>query len=89
MTPECQRKLAEELYKTRVAPPKVNALAFLAERSEFWRAVQRRYWRAGLLFRAGSCWIGLHWSPSNRHLCINLLPFITIWICPPGGVSPC
>lgn len=44
--------------------------------------------KAGILFRWGSCWIGAHWSPGNRRLCINLIPFVTIWITAPGGVTP-
>lgn len=34
----------------------------------------------GLLFRWGSLWIGAHWSPYNRRLCVNLLPCITLWL---------
>lgn len=45
-------------------------------------------WRIGIRVRAGSCWVGFHWSRANRRLCVNLIPFITIWICPPGGVAP-
>lgn len=78
MTPECQRKLADGLWKYQRSYYRVG-------RSGLWSCTA---WRAGLLFRLGSCWIGVHWSPSNRRLCINLLPFITIWICPPGGVAP-
>jgi len=44
--------------------------------------------RAGILFRWGSCWIGAHWSPANRRLCINLVPCVTIWIVGAGGVVP-
>ena len=44
--------------------------------------------KAGLIFRWGSCWIGAHWSPYNKRLCINLLPCVTIWVTTPGGVEP-
>jgi len=44
--------------------------------------------KAGILFRWGSCWIGAHWSPGNRRLCINLVPFVTFWITAPGGATP-
>lgn len=44
--------------------------------------------KAGLLFRWGSLWIGAHWSPYNRRLCINLVPCVTFWITAPGGVVP-
>ena len=42
----------------------------------------------GILFRLESCWIGAHWSPYNKRLCVNLVPFITIWITAQGGVTP-
>jgi hypothetical protein len=44
--------------------------------------------RIGLRFRLGSFWIGFHWSPANRRLCINLIPCVTVWIVAPGGVLP-
>lgn len=44
--------------------------------------------RAGVLFRMASCWIGAHWSDYNRRLCLNLLPFVTVWITLPGGKVP-
>ena len=44
--------------------------------------------KAGMVFRWGSVWVGAHWSPLNRRLCINLLPFITLWIALPGGTAP-
>lgn len=44
--------------------------------------------KAGWLFRWGSCWIGFHWSKNNKRLCINLIPFFTIWVTGPGGVVP-
>lgn len=44
--------------------------------------------KAGILFRWGSCWIGFHWSPGNRRLCINLVPFVTIWVVGRGGIAP-
>lgn len=49
---------------------------------------QRRHWRAGVLLRWGSLWVGAHWSPKNRRLCINFIPFVTFWVTPPGGVAP-
>lgn len=45
-------------------------------------------WRWGWLFRPGSLWMGMHWSPYNRRACINLLPCVTLWVCPPGGTAP-
>lgn len=44
--------------------------------------------KCGLLFRTGSCWIGAHWSPHNKRLCVNFLPFITFWVTWPGGITP-
>lgn len=45
-------------------------------------------WRYGWLFRPGSLWIGAHWSPGNKRLCINLLPCVTVWVVMPGGFAP-
>lgn len=42
----------------------------------------------GVLVRLGSCWVGLHWSPYNRRLCVNLVPCVTLWIILPGGQAP-
>lgn len=42
----------------------------------------------GILFRWRSLWIGAHWSPYNRRLCVNAVPMITLWIVWPGGISP-
>lgn len=43
----------------------------------------------GILFRWQSFWIGAHWSPYNRRLCVNLVPFITVWVtAPKGGITP-
>ena len=42
----------------------------------------------GVLARWGSFWLGAHWSPYNRRLCINLLPCVTFWIALPGGFTP-
>jgi len=39
----------------------------------------------GILFRWHSCWVGVHWSPYNKRLCINLVPFVTVWITAQGG----
>ncbi len=49
---------------------------------------EKQSWRAGVLFRWGSCWIGYHWSKTNKRLCVNLIPFVTVWVCPPGGITP-
>jgi|GEM_PF-3069991 len=42
----------------------------------------------GLLFRAESWWIGIHWSPYNKRLCINLVPMVTLWIAACDGKTP-
>jgi len=46
------------------------------------------YTRAGLLFRSGNFWVGVHYSKHNKRFCINLIPFITFWITLPGGYTP-
>jgi len=45
-------------------------------------------WQWGFIFRWGSGWVGYHWSPRERRLCINLLPWTTFWITAPGGEVP-
>lgn len=42
----------------------------------------------GILFRWQSFWIGAHWSPHNRRLCINIIPFVTVWVIQKGGKEP-
>lgn len=44
--------------------------------------------KAGVLFRWGSVWVGAHYSAANRRWCINLLPFVTIWVTLPNGTVP-
>ena len=43
---------------------------------------------AGLLFNPNAAWIGAHWSPHNRRLCINIIPFLTLWVTAFGGETP-
>lgn len=50
-------------------------------------ALSRR-WRFGVLVRKESAWIGVHYSPYNKRWCINLVPFVTVWITKPGGNAP-
>lgn len=42
----------------------------------------------GILFRGGSFWVGAHWSPYNKRLCVNLLPRVTIWLAAADGHAP-
>ena len=44
--------------------------------------------KTGMVFKAGSLWLGAHWSAYNKRLCINILPCITIWVVMPGGTVP-
>lgn len=44
--------------------------------------------RLFFVFRPGSFWVGAHWSPTNRRLCVNLLPCFTLAAVLPGGVAP-
>ncbi|WP_157045829.1 hypothetical protein [Polaromonas sp. JS666] len=41
-----------------------------------------------MLINPGALWIGAHWSPFNRRWCINLVPFVTLWIALKGGKEP-
>jgi hypothetical protein len=42
----------------------------------------------GLLFQPGALWIGAHYSSNERRVCINIVPFLTIWIVRIGGAVP-
>lgn len=44
--------------------------------------------KTGILTRLGSFWVGVHWSPFNRRICINLIPCVTWWITLSGGKTP-
>ena len=35
--------------------------------------------RFGIIFRLRSFWIGVHSSPENGRVCVNLVPCVTIW----------
>jgi len=48
----------------------------------------RKGFKYGVLFRKGSLWIGGHWAPHNKRLCLNLIPCVTIWVTWPGGITP-
>ncbi len=50
---------------------------------------RRNKWRVGVVFRKGSLWIGVHYSPFNGRFCINLIPCLTVWVTKPGGNVPC
>jgi hypothetical protein len=47
-----------------------------------------RGFKVGILMRATSLWLGAHWSPGNKRLCINVMPFVTLYIVWPGGIAP-
>lgn len=42
----------------------------------------------GILFRPVSLWVGAHWSPLNKRLCVNLIPFFTVWVTTKDGQVP-
>lgn len=48
----------------------------------------RAKYRVGLLFNPNGVWIGAHWSDTNRRLCVNLLPCLTLWLVLDGGREP-
>lgn len=65
----------------------VGALGVLAG-FEVGHRLRRRGFSFGLLTRAGSCWVGAHWSSYNRRICINPVPCVTVWVALPGGKTP-
>lgn len=42
----------------------------------------------GLLVNWRAAWVGAHYSKQDKRLCVNLLPFVTIWWAQPGGRCP-
>jgi hypothetical protein len=55
------------------------------------RKIAEKYtdtWRVGVLFRWGSIWVGAHWSGPHKRLCVNFVPFVTVWVTAPGGDVP-
>lgn len=42
----------------------------------------------GILCRWQSWWVGAHWSPYNKRLCVNLIPLVTVWFTAKGGATP-
>ena len=42
----------------------------------------------GLLMNKHSAWVGLHYSSWNRRACLNVLPFVTLWLALEGGTEP-
>jgi len=44
--------------------------------------------KAGILIRLASFWIGIHYSKSCKRWCINLIPCITLYICKQDGQIP-
>jgi hypothetical protein len=42
----------------------------------------------GILFNLKAFWFGFHYSEYNKRLCINLIPFITIWFVFKEGKIP-
>lgn len=52
----------------------------------------RHQWRyivkAGIIFQRGALWIGVHYSDCEHRYCINLIPFLTLWIAAPCGRGP-
>ena len=43
---------------------------------------------AGLLFNKHAWWVGLHYSPTQKRYCLNLVPCFTLWYCVKGGLEP-
>lgn len=44
--------------------------------------------RVGILPRWGSFWVGAHWSPYYKRLCVNVIPCVTVWFTFDGGMTP-
>lgn len=44
--------------------------------------------KIGILFNLRAFWVGAHYSSYNKRLCVNLVPFITVWTVFEGGKTP-
>lgn len=44
--------------------------------------------RFGFLPHLSAFWVGVHWSPYYRRLCINVVPCLTVFVVFPGGKTP-
>ena len=44
--------------------------------------------KVGILFNIRAFWIGFYYSKYNRRLCINFIPFITLFFVLDGGKFP-
>ena len=44
--------------------------------------------KVGIIFRLASFWIGIHYSYKCKRLCVNLIPFVTLWVTFEGGLVP-
>jgi len=42
----------------------------------------------GITVKLQSVWIGYYYSELNKRVCINLIPFVTIWIVSNKGKTP-
>jgi hypothetical protein len=65
--------------------------ATLADKYKYYRPKELPWvdhWRAGIIFRLASLWIGIHWSAKNRRLCINFIPCVTFYLTLAGGDLP-
>uniref|UniRef100_A0AAU6W121 DNA ligase n=2 Tax=unclassified bacterial viruses TaxID=12333 RepID=A0AAU6W121_9VIRU len=42
----------------------------------------------GVLVNWRALWVGAHYSPAHKRLCINFVPCVTVWWAKPGGYLP-
>lgn len=44
--------------------------------------------RLGVKLNWRACWFGVHYSPFNKRVCINFVPFVTVYYVYKGGLLP-
>lgn len=44
--------------------------------------------KLGVRFSLKSAWCGVHYSPFNKRVCINFVPFVTVYYVWKGGLLP-
>ncbi len=42
----------------------------------------------GVIWQPGAWWIGVHYSPFCKRYCVNIVPWLTLWVAEPDGKIP-
>lgn len=87
------RSAKRELADLRAAYEATSCVGFAG----FWNryqaasklgAAEANQHMVGVLFNPGAWWLGVHYSPFNRRVCVTLIPMLTLWFTFRGGRAP-